>query len=1147
MRRTKTIQRTVQFSLILFLICLIVTQLYGNSITTSLRLDFDSGAKEYEIQNVVTDGDNLLSYDIAISSPTFIDTSIEDVLKKLLKEIKTDGYLKDQYLEFILDDLKKNIKDRDWIHTHWFQLSGSSVWLESNEVFFYVSRIIYSPGGEKNNPLISISYVQLFDKNWKEVKSLMATSSSYPRFLKIPFSKVQGKLTNRNFGPEDPRVFSITNDKAQQEVLVIYSAQKEDGHRTMNIAWPLEEDEQTGLTKTLELRYPRNYGLIEKNWTPFVDPTLKGENGEDIVVSFVYDWLSLQLLNCHLKSGNCEVIYEVFSPVTSPDLLHNVRRNKEVNKEFGELRGGTPLIHFPNIPSRVKTYRGTQISEVWAGFSRYHLEDCGCGVNLYRPALVVLIKDSNNEYLLAQLSSAIDFDLKVLGWNLKESWKYCEGSSALIPNGISRWRYTEDVDDMWLTFSMSDATNFRIKIGNLMHEIERGLAYVGDSAKVSFAVEKSKEYCRLYGEKYKLTKVVKFTPEKNVPDRVKDFMKFEGSEDRGTPPPQQKPAKNAKYLESQPPFDGKKVVLYPTSFKGNPKKHFEDNFGLFPKEAKILSLSKYESPLKTNRYHEYKIPLYHAFQDINPKTQCRKIKKDLKVQISEPIAKDADMKKIVKSILQSNSEYLAEFKPYFAEHLEQLLEEDIIETFWYRFAGTSVWLEEYGIHLMVSRVLYSMEGVRDRPIISFVYAQAFDSSWTELEDVDLIIPDSHMKVTYPQFVPIPTFHEPVKNQVTYYGPEDPRIVLRRNSKGHLEPIVIFNQKQREIFKKEEGEDENGEKGEWVGFEIFRAMYVCFLWQTQIGKLNVDPLATEYASQQYSRIVELDRFHSEKKEAEKNWTPFFSYRERQKHGFDKAIYFVYSWDKFEVLKCDIPTSSDHSLCKLDYTMDKDLIGQYRSGVLTDIQLKSRPLYAEDLEKEEETLLVGPMRGGTQLVSINELSDRYELQLDLEHDYWLAFARSRLPYCGCGRAMYRPHLVLVRKDRETSQYHITHMSLFLLFDVDILPWNPTEPEKLCGKYPNILLPNGISDWSFTERGDDFLTLAYTNADLRVEMITIRGLLKTLQRINSFDPNKSITSEQNVECAIMRSMDFCKAYGDIHFSPDDYIEAFPHADSA
>lgn len=1153
MRRSKTIQRTVQLSLIAFLICLIVSQLnqtYGESISTSLGFDYGAtGAQEYEIQNVVIDGSNLLSYDIAISSPTYIDTRLEDVVKKLLREMESDVYLKEHYSKLVYSELKMNIKDKNWINENWFQLSGSSVWLESNEVYFYVSRIIYSPEGKKNDPLVSFAYVQLFDKNWKEVKSLV-DKGSYPRFLRIPFfNKSTESNRGKNFGPEDPRVFAITKSDGQTGVLVVYNSLKKDGHRTMNLAWPLEEDEH-GLTKTIELRYPRNYALVEKNWTPFVDPSLQDGTGNgDVLVNFVYDWLNLQLLNCHLKTGNCEVIHEKFPPLTSPDMLHNIKRDVESDgrgaatfREFGPLRGGTALIHLPNVSALLTTYRGIQISQVWAGFSRYHLDECGCGVNLYRPALVVVVKDTKNEYHLAQLSSAIDFDMKVLGWNMEEPWKTCEGSSALIPNGISRWRYSQDADDMWLTFSMSDATNFRVKIGNLMHEIERGLAYIGDSADVAFAVEKSMEYCKLYGEKYKTSATIKFTPmQNNVPDRVKDHLAVEDSETN------EKPVKVVKPL-TQVVSAYDKLVLYPSSFEGNAKEHYLANVGKIPEGKKILSIPKYGSPLKTNRYHEFKIPLYNAFHPIKSNSQCKKIKNDLKVQISEPIGKDVNMTELVKSILMSDSEYLAEFKPYFYETLKKMLEEGTVDNYWYRFAGTSVWLEEYGVHLMVSRVLYSVEGVRDRPILSLTYAQAFDSDWSELKDVDLIIPEtddgSTVKVSYPGFVPIPTFHEISKDKVTYYGPEDPRILLRKNNKGHMEPVVIFNQKQREIYKGgEESEDENGKKIEMVGFRVYRSMYMCFIWQTQLGKLNVDPLATEYAGTHYSRVIELDRFHSDKKEAEKNWTPFFSYADRRKHGFDKSIYFVYSWDVFKVLKCDIPTSADHSLCKFDYSMDEDIIGPYRKGVLTDAQLKARPFFAEDLKKPEKTLLVGPLRGGTQLVSVNEISDKYKLDLGLEHDYWVGFARSRLPYCGCGRAMYRPHLIMVVKDRETSEYHISHMSLFLLLDIDILPWDPIEPDKLCGKYPNILLPNGISDWSFTERGDDFLTLAYTNADLRVEMITIRGLFKALQRINPFDPTKTIVSEQNVECAILRSMDFCKAYGDIHFSPEDYIPPYPY----
>ena len=39
-------------------------------------------------------------------------------------------------------------------------------------MYFMISRIAYSPHGVKNQPVVSLTYGQLFDRNWNEVKNI---------------------------------------------------------------------------------------------------------------------------------------------------------------------------------------------------------------------------------------------------------------------------------------------------------------------------------------------------------------------------------------------------------------------------------------------------------------------------------------------------------------------------------------------------------------------------------------------------------------------------------------------------------------------------------------------------------------------------------------------------------------------------------------------------------------------------------------------------------------------------------------------------------------------------------------------------------------------------------------------------------------
>ena len=130
------------------------------------------------------------------------------------------------------------------------------------------------------------------------------------------------------------------------------------------------------------------------------------------------------------------------------------------------------------------------------------------------------------------------------------------------------------------------------------------------------------------------------------------------------------------------------------------------------------------------------------------------------------------MRQILTRFMQDDGLYFQEFLPFFPNLKEQLqsADDDIINKHWYQFIGSTVWLQQYGVHLMISRIIYT-EVDQGLPIISLAYLQLFDRNWNELNDVELIIPDyetttttttqskyKYKSIIYPYFAPIPIYH-----------------------------------------------------------------------------------------------------------------------------------------------------------------------------------------------------------------------------------------------------------------------------------------------------------------------------------------------------------------------------------------------------
>lgn len=556
-----------------------------------------------------------------------------------------------------------------------------------------------------------------------------------------------------------------------------------------------------------------------------------------------------------------------------------------------------------------------------------------------------------------------------------------------------------------------------------------------------------------------------------------------------------------------------------------------------------------KKPMKTSHFEPYDIDLFHSSSNIKLDLQkCEtKLHEKILVGVDKPKGINVSLRTILTQLLKDleHNSYFQELSHFFIEELALQIKYNVVEHYWYRLAGSSVYLEDYGVHFMISRVLYSPKGARNQPIISLTYAQLFDEDWNELTNTKLVVPTNENDFTvmqFPSFLPIPFWFDVDNTEGKFYGPEDPRILLVRNSKGYEEPLVIFNAYHRKMTHFDDDADDHLV----LKPSYYRSMFMCWPWQTQVGKENTDGLATEeFKNSVYSRVVELQIKNVERRSKQKNWTPFVSNSDRAVHGHDTHVNFIYRWANLEVLKCDMSTGE----CAFTYRLNNRLSTSAR---------------------------VGPLRGGTQLININGLIETHtntdtKSIIPANREIWLGFARAHLDKCGCGNVMYRPNLVILVKDvvGGKQMFRLSHVSSSISFDIPMIGWNLNNPKDLCHG-TNVLIPNGISSWVMSlvgqENGqftaDDDLTLSLSISDFTVHKINVKGLLNLIFAMDHDSlffkpgesdqdspdlkrlllPNPKIVNDpkkvnsqwlvgfnnDNVACAMFGSSEYCAAYG-------------------
>ncbi|KAL6454136.1 BMT6 Beta-mannosyltransferase 6 [Candida maltosa Xu316] len=538
------------------------------------------------------------------------------------------------------------------------------------------------------------------------------------------------------------------------------------------------------------------------------------------------------------------------------------------------------------------------------------------------------------------------------------------------------------------------------------------------------------------------------------------------------------------------------VVMFPKNLSFD-EDTVRDTFNI-TEEDTVMQYSGNSSSLTTKQLGESTTRhSIEVFNSVPNAESCEDLKQDVDLMVSDNKIMRQDFEIMIERLQYQleNEEAFAGLTGFFKDKIPLYLKWKVYHLHFYQFAGTSVWLEEYGVHLMISRVIHSLKGKKGDPQVSLLYAQIYNSDWEELTDVELIIPmtqpngktTNDEKLKFPRFLPIPFYHNSEFTKERWYGPEDARMLLIENEKGQQEPAIIYNSYQRQISNQTTTLKDNTVV---LNFDFYRSMFIAWPFRYQLGKANTDGFVNpEYDDVKFNKVAELKIADQPRNIVEKNWTPMFV-----EQGY---IHMVYEWADLKVLKCNIK----------NLTTEDGLINY------------SNCVVAHHDEAQEFSDAFSPIRGGTELIPIKH--DTRKL--------WLGFLRAHIDDCGCGKAMYRPNLVILEKHK--NQFKVLHLSSYMSLDIPVPGWKT--PEIQCAKKdPSALIPNGISSWAYSDNNDqDVLTMSLSVADEHNVLVNIHGLRKVVDELlngDEVDWDNKVSSDQ-MKCVIKYSSDFCKAYGE------------------
>ncbi|CCF59167.1 hypothetical protein KAFR_0G01330 [Kazachstania africana CBS 2517] len=481
-----------------------------------------------------------LQYNNIIEISTW-NTLLPDDLVTIRRELTHGGTTLSKELQ---DHNEEKMTEVEIVSKNWFRFGGAAVWLEREQCFVVYSSIMYQPSGMKGIPKISVIGAQAFDKDWNELKGkripfhdisipkdvtkelshlekklsysncdnlknsginfyddciaqmtkeklklqqtyeelLSRYYMTYPSILNIPFDIGSG----RGKGAEDPHVILKQNGKYEEPIVIFNMYNNTEGNRRVYAFHPHRRIDPIVKFFIEDIKLSAK----EKNWTPFFP--YRDESEISVFsrgfIYFIYAYAPLKIVKCSLNDGICEVVFE------------------DLNKfEHAEMRGAT---QFVKLPTDIPQVEGKQM---WIGFPKTHLSDCGCGVSYYRPMLS-LLTETNGSYHLELMVPTMDFNRDVLSWDLKGT--YCGGTNIMSPNSIAYWEVVDQdaangkfEDYLGFTFSEADETTRVVVLRNILNYI----LDIYDEKKISNQFEIGKESDTIIGSALQCVKDTQWT------------------------------------------------------------------------------------------------------------------------------------------------------------------------------------------------------------------------------------------------------------------------------------------------------------------------------------------------------------------------------------------------------------------------------------------------------------------------------------------------------------------------------------------------------------------------------------------------------------------------------------------------------------
>lgn len=401
------------------------------------------------------------------------------------------------------------------------------------------------------------------------------------------------------------------------------------------------------------------------------------------------------------------------------------------------------------------------------------------------------------------------------------------------------------------------------------------------------------------------------------------------------------------------------------------------------------------------------------------------------------------------------------------------------ESTWARLSGSSVWLEEYGVYILVTRVIFHGTRSLNWPLMSFIRAQLFDENWNHLPGHEIIWQGK--KLVFPQVFDVDPQYEPGGPPS---GPEDPRIIIEEGVDG-AEPVIVFNMLMWTDL------NEEGRPLTYRSMYIFRPFSgrKSLLIPHGFGRANT----------------------------EKNWSPFFHntnpIKENGLRAPSQFINFVYTFAPLRVLNCTMDTGA----CDMvDYPEIPDTMKTPHTG-------------------DQNSL-----RGGTNFVPVPlqhtgiDEGVRAWVAVPRTHIGWDGL-------CGNennegGAPLYRPMITVIVS--VGLQYFLIYASSSIDFGHAVLGEKFDGDTCVSG---GILIPNSISRWDHND-GRDVMSITFSVDDSTVQAAHVTGIQTVIDSIPFLQSLRNRTvvkagfdkAQRQLELtAVGNDVQHCAVEGAIHFA--------------